>query len=217
MPDNQLRTTGGESSGGSPVMDRRSFLRTGMGGALFLGTVSATAGLSGCATTPAGQAYSQVEGDLNSGYNFGFLTNDDIELFEALLPALVGPALPEAPEKRRVYIAETIQRIDAGIVQFGPANQKELRGLFDLLNFGFTRVTVARVWPSWKNADTATVDAFLERWRTSSIGLFNNGYIALTKISNVAFYGHQDHWHVSGYPGPPQWAVDALPQFKQSA
>lgn len=217
MPDNQLRTTGGETPGDSPVMDRRSFLRTGMGGALFLGTVSVTAGLSGCATAPAGQTYSQAQGDQVSGYQFGFLTQDDIVLFEALLPALVGPALPEAPEKRRAYIAETIQRIDAGIVQFGPANQKELRGLFDLLNFGFTRVTIARVWPSWKNADTATVDAFLERWRTSSIGLFNNGYIALTKISNVAFYGHQDHWHVSGYPGPPQWAVDALPQFKQNA
>ena len=118
---------------------------------------------------------------------------------------------------RRQQIQATIERIDAGIHQFGPANQKELRGLFDLLNFGLTRVTVARVWSSWENASTQSVDAFLERWRTSGIGLFNNGYIALTKVSNVAFYGHEDHWHLSGYPGPPSWAMDALPQFKDNA
>ncbi len=201
----------------STTMDRRSFLRTGMGGALFLGTVSVTAGLSGCATAPAGRGYTTLEDVSRSSYRFRFLTEDDIVLFEALLPALVGPALTEEPEQRRAQIRDTIERMDAGIHQFGPANQKELRGLFDLLNFSVTRVTIARVWPGWANASTADADAFLNRWRNSSIGLFNNGYIALTKISNVAFYGYEDHWHVSGYPGPPQWAVDALPQFKANA
>jgi hypothetical protein len=198
----------------STDLNRRSFLRTGMGGAFFLGTVSVTAGLSGCATSPAGRGYTTLEDTRYSGYRYRFLTKDDIVLFQALLPALVGPALTEQPELRRAQILETIERIDAGIYQFGPANQKELRGLFDLLNFSVTRVTVARVWSSWANASTAEVDGFLNRWRTSGIGLFNNGYIALTKVSNVAFYGHEDHWHVSGYPGPPQWAVDALPQFR---
>ncbi|WP_150911370.1 hypothetical protein [Marinobacter halotolerans] len=201
----------------STDLDRRSFLRTGMGGALFLGTVSVTAGLSGCATSPAGGGYTTLEDTRHGGYRYRFLTKDDIVLFQALLPALVGPALTEKPERRRAQIRETIERIDAGIYQFGPANRKELRGLFDLLNFSVTRVTVARVWSGWANASTAEVDAFLNRWRTSGIGLFNNGYIALTKVSNVAFYGHEDHWHVSGYPGPPQWAVDALPQFRAGA
>ncbi len=217
MADHQ-QNSASNSLADSPSMDRRGFLRSGLGGVLFLGTVSMTTGLAGCATAPS-------EGSMNTSptatpagaYRFGFLTEEDVVLFEALLPAMVGPALPEAPEQRRKALQETIQRIDAGIVQFGPANQKELRGLFDLLNFGFTRVTVARVWSSWKNVDTATAHAFLERWRTSGIGLFNNGYIALTKISNVAFYGHRDHWHISGYPGPPQFAVDALPQFKTGA
>lgn len=206
-----------ENTAPSPTMDRRSFLRTGMGGALFLGTVSVTAGISGCATAPAGRGYTTTDDVSRSGYRFRFLTRDDIVLFEALLPALVGPAMAEEPALRRTQIRDTIERIDAGIHQFGPANQKELRGLFDLLNFSVTRVTVARVWSGWANASTAEVDAFLNRWRTSGIGLFNNGYIALTKVSNVAFYGHENHWHVSGYAGPPQWAVDALPQFKANA
>lgn len=196
-------------------LDRRSFLKTGMGGALFLGAVSVTAGLSGCATTPAGPQ-DAVEARPGDGYSFRFLTRDDIQLFQALLPAIIGPALTEHPEDRRRAIAATIERIDAGIHKFGPANQSELRRLFDLLNFGFTRVTIARVWSSWPNVTTVEADAFLERWRTSSIGLFNNGYIALTKISNVAFYGYRDHWHLSGYPGPPQWAIEALPHIKNA-
>ena len=197
------------------TLDRRSFLRTGLGGTLFLAAVSTTAGLTGCASAPAGRL-GAVETRMDAGYQFQFLTRDDIELFEALLPAMLGPALPEQPQARRQAIAGTIERIDAGIVNFGPANQRELRRLFDLLTLGVTRVTVARVWSRWPNVSTAEADAFLERWRTSGIGLFNNGYIALTKISNVAFYGGREHWHLSGYPGPPQWAISALPQFQNA-
>lgn len=213
----QTSGTVAASSLNTGTMDRRSFLRTGMGGALFLGTVSVTAGLSGCATSPAGRGYTTLADINRSDYQFRFLTRDDIVLFEALLPALVGPALTEEPASRRSQLQATIERIDAGIHQFGPANRKELRGLFDLLNFSVTRITVARVWSNWANVSTADADAFLNRWRTSRIGLFNNAYIALTKVSNVAFYGHEDHWHVSGYPGPPQWAVDVLPQFSTHA
>jgi hypothetical protein len=81
---------------------------------------------------------------------------------------------------------------------------------------GLTRVAIAWVGSSWCNVTVEQADAFLERWRSSRIGLFNNGYMALTKISNVAFYGDKDNWHLSGYPGPPQWAVDALPQFRDA-
>lgn len=219
MPESTLLSGRSGPDGHLSAMDRRSFLKAGAGGALFLGSISITAGLSGCATAPAGRHYPTAEAKdpVDQGYNFRFLTRDDIILFEALLPAIVGPGLTEEPIPRRQAIQGTIERIDAGIAQFGPANQKELRQLFDLLNFGMTRVMVARVWSSWQNASTSEVNAFLERWRTSGVGLFNNGYIALTKISNVAFYGHQDHWHLTGYPGPPQWAMGALPQFKTSA
>src|SRR5690554_441933 len=150
--------------------DRRSFLKAGMGGAILLGTVSITAGLAGCATAPAGRL-SAVGTRMDARYQFRFLSRDDIQIFEALLPAILGPALPEQPQAKRLAIAATIERIDAGIYNFGAPNQKELRQLFDLLNFGVTRVTIARVWSSWPNVTTAEADAFLERWRSSSIGL----------------------------------------------
>src|SRR5690554_4370630 len=167
-------------------LNRRSFLRTGLGGALFLGTVSVTAGLSGCATAPAGRI-GAVASRMDARYTFQFLSADDIELLEALLPAILGSALPEQASTRRMAIAGTVERIDMGIHKFGPANQKELRQLFDLLNFGPTRVTIARVWPAWRDATAEQADAFLQRWRSSSIGLFNNGYIDTrkTKVEQV--------------------------------
>lgn len=197
----------------APDYGRRSFLKTGLGGALFLGGVSMTAGLSGCASAPAGL---QPEGPASptSGYEFRFLSADDIVLFEALIPAILGAALTEQPDLRRRQVRTTIETIDAGIVQFGNANQQELRKLFDLLNFGLTRATLAGVWSSWENASTDDARSFLERWETSSIGLFNNGYIALTKITNASYYGQPEHWSQTGYPGPPEWAVSALPQFQ---
>ncbi|WP_323752783.1 hypothetical protein [Marinobacter sp.] len=203
------------SAENTPQLSRRSFLKTGVGGALFLGTVSMTAGLSGCATDPAGRI-SAVDSRMNDSYQFQFLSVDDITLFEALLPALFASALPEDPDKRRFEIAATLERIDQGIVRFGAPNQKELRKLFDLLNFAPTRIALGRVWSDWPSVTTKDADAFLARWRDSRIGLLNNGYIALSKIANVAFYGHENQWHLTGYPGPPAWMVDALPQFKNA-
>ncbi|MBE0486971.1 hypothetical protein [Marinobacter sp.] len=208
MSDHSLKNT----SDDQPELSRRGFLKTGLGGALLLSTVSLSAGLSGCATAPADRI-SAVDTRTDARYQFQFLSRDDIALFEALLPAMFAGALPEEANQRRFAIAGTIERIDQGIVMFSPANQQELRKLFDMLNFTPTRIALAGVWSDWPSVSTDAADAFLNRWRNSRIGLLNNGYIALTKISNVAFYGHAPHWHVSGYAGPPAWAVEALPQF----
>src|SRR5690606_33211656 len=118
---------------------RRSFLKTSLGGALFLGTVSVTAGLSGCATAPAGRI-SAVGSLMNASYQFQFLSKDDIALFEALLPAMSAGALPGEPNRRQYASAATIERIDQGSAKFGPPNQRELRKLVDLLNFAPTPV-----------------------------------------------------------------------------
>ena len=126
-------------------LNRRSFLKTGLGGAVFLGTVSVTAGLSGCATQPAGRL-SAVGTRMDASYQFRFLNEDDIALFEALLPAMIGPGLPEQPQARNLAIAGTIERIDAGIHKFGPANQKELRQLFDDVEYSVRQTKLKEIF-----------------------------------------------------------------------
>ncbi|MGP4845167.1 hypothetical protein ACTXGQ_13610 [Marinobacter sp. 1Y8] len=197
---------------GSATLNRRGFLRLGLGSATLLAGASLTANLSGCSSSDAPAAAKTP-----SGYHYQFLTADDLTLFQALLPAIVGPSMPSEQARQHTAIEGTLQNIDSGIVHFSRANQLQLRQLLDLLNGSFTRITLARMWPSWEEASTDDVSQFLARWRDSSIGLFNNGYIALIKITNVAFYGNPAHWDVSHYPGPPKWAVNALPQFKSPA
>lgn len=201
---------------GIASLNRRGFLRLGLASATLLAGASLTANLSGCSPSDT-SSDTPTANEAASGYRYRFLTTDDLTLFRALLPAILGPALPAEQAVQHTAIEGSIQNIDAGIVHFSHANQQQLRQLFDLLNGSFTRLTLARMWPDWDEASTDDVSRFLARWRDSSIGLFNNGYIALIKLTNVAFYGNPDHWDTSHYPGPPKWAVDALPQFKSPA
>ncbi|MFE8070557.1 hypothetical protein QQM79_05815 [Marinobacteraceae bacterium S3BR75-40.1] len=191
---------------------RRGFLKAGLGTTALLATVSLGAGLSGCATQPMGAKAGETPEQ-----RYYFLSSDDRVLLQALLPAILASSLPEDPQARREAIDATIARMDEGIYRFGPRNQAEFRRLFDLLNFAPTRVLAAGVWSSWDSVDTETANDFLMGWRDSSIGLFNNGYIALVKMTNVSYFGARENWALSGYPGPPDRAVQSLPQFQKSA
>ena len=197
----------------SPALDtelsRRGFLRASALGAALLGIAGAGASLSSCAIAPLG--HQEVGGQSQP---FRFLTEDDEALLLALAPALLAGALPADGATRAASLAVTVATIDEAIYRFSPANRAEFRKLFDLLNFGPTRALVAGVWRSWPYVDTAEADAFLNRWRDSRLGLLNNAYNALAKVTNVAFYGTPGNWPASGYPGPPAYALEALPQFR---
>lgn len=195
--------------------DRRRLLKTGLGGSLLLGTASLTAGLSGCATAPAAPVAGDGSHAAQPGYRF--LSEDDLILMGALLPVVLGSAWPTDPAAQAQAREATLRRMDTGLYRLGAPNQKEMRKLFDLLNLGLTRALVARVWSSWDTATPGEIDAFLQRWRNSSVGLFNQGYIALARLCNMSWYGHADQWAQSGYPGPPAWVTAALPQFQTPA
>lgn len=193
-------------------MNRRGFLKLGLGGTLVLGAAGLGVQLAGYDTTPAGTLENPAGGP--QGHDFRFLSERDIALFQALLPTLLAGALASDPEDRRNAIHGTLVHIDQAITAFSPANRRELRKLFDLLNLAPSRLALAGIWQDWPAVTREQVEAFLQHWRDSRFGLLNSGYIALSKLTNVAFYGAREHWPASGYPGPPAWAVSALPQFR---
>ena len=192
-------------------MNRRGFLKLGLGGTLVLGAAGLGVQLAGYDTSPAGTLATPAGG--LQAHDFRFLSEHDIALFQALLPALLAGALAPDPEDRRNAIYGTLTRIDQAITAFSPANRRELRKLLDLLNLAPGRLALAGIWRDWPAVTQEQAGAFLQRWRNSRFGLLNSGYIALSKLTNVAFYGARAHWPASGYPGPPAWAVSALPQF----
>jgi len=192
-------------------LDRRGFLRLGMTGSLALASVSSLSVLSGCSSRPTASPDAPAPADETG---FRFLNEEDRVLFAALIPAIVGPSLPDEPEERQQAIDAVILRVDDALYRFGPPNQAEFRQLLDLLHFTPTRLAVARVTSSWENVSADQAEAFLARWRNSRFGLLNAGYIGLIQVTNVAWYGHESHHAVSGYPGPPAFVYDVLPQLR---
>lgn len=179
--------------GEAEILDRgrRSLLKLGLAGTVALGTVSLGAGLSGC--------HRREE---STAQGFQFLRDADLQLFRALIPAVTAGTLPAEAAAREGRIVEILHRIDVGGLHLGAPAQKEVRKLFDLLNFGITRRIAAGVSTSWDQASEAEVSAFLDRWRSSSIGLFNAGYRVLVKLVAVSNYGVAAVWPSAGYPGP---------------
>ena len=172
-------------------LSRRGFLKIGAAGTAVLATASVAATLAGC----SGSEPATAQG-------FKFLREADVELFRALTPVVLAGALPAKPEDQAPLIAETLKRVDAGCYLAGTPNQKQLRQLFDLLNFRLTRAPATGVSAPWREADAADIAAFLERWRGSSVGLFNGGYRVLVKLVAASYYGQSAAWPLSGYPGP---------------
>lgn len=177
------------------AMHRRDFLKLSAGSAALLSTGAFTATLAGCAKRAAAAP----------GYQF--LRPADLLLFTALVPTVLGSTLPV--EGRAAHIENVLKSIDATATRVLLPSQTELYKLFDLLNTGLTRRLTTGVSKPWAAAEPAQVEAFLQRWQNSSIGLFNAGYRALTKFVTGAWVGTDAGLKAAGYPGPyqPMFAV----------
>lgn len=177
---------------------RRSFLRVGLAGTAVLATVGVTAGVIG---------FKRVSNE-DIAEDFQFLRPADVALFTALVPAVLANAL--SSDDPSSTIADVIKRIDDTCMRLGPANQKELSQLFDLLTFAPTRRLAAGVKGSWDNVSVEAATDFLDRWRNSSVGLFNAAYRVLTKLSANAYFAMPESFSASGYPGPLKHMYDAI-------
>lgn len=169
---------------------RREFLKLSATASLLLTVGGGTAMLAGCSrdATPA------------SGY--AFLRTADLELFTALMPAVLKGTWPEAARVQQ--IEATLKAIDVTAARCLAPTQKALRDLFDLLNTGLTRRLAAGVSKPWSETSVDEAEAFLARWQSSRIGVFNAGYRALTKFITGSWIGTPQGFDAAGYPGP--WA-----------
>lgn len=170
------------------TLSRRSFLRTGAFGGLLLATGSSAALLTGCAKPhpAAGRA---------------FLREQDVRVLTALIPVVLKDALPEG-EARAGAIARTLKSLDEFIGNTSPGVMAPLYQLFDLLSLAPARVALCRLWPDWPDASADELEAFLLRWRDSSVSLFRAGYAGLAKIITAAWYLLPESWPATGYAAP---------------
>jgi hypothetical protein len=124
-------------------------------------------------------------------------------VIEALVPAVLGDALPSDAAARKLAIGEVVAAFDRAVAGLSPAVQGEIADLLGLLHFAPTRVALAGLTSPWEEASVEDVSTFLTRWRTSRFDLMRAGYQALTQLIQAAWYGNPRSWGAIGYPGPP--------------
>lgn len=167
-------------------MQRRSFLKLGL-----LGAGALAAG---------GIAYRLVRGPAPPGH---FVLDDAArDALTAIVPAMLGGALPREAGGRATALAGAIAGVDTAIRGLPLAAQQEVQDLFGVLALAPARRFVAGVHEGWRDADPAQVAAFLQSWRTHRLATLQTAYLALHDLILGAWYADAAHWAAIGYPGP---------------
>ncbi len=128
---------------------------------------------------------------------------DGTAVMTAVVPVMLGDALPPAGEARDAALRETLAALDGAIGGLAPHARKELGDLFALLVLPPARWSLARTTAAWSEATAEDVGAFLTRLRDSRVGLLRAAYDALHQLVMAAWYGNPRAWPAIGYPGPP--------------
>ena len=167
-------------------MRRRSFLKLGVLGA---GVLAA-----------GGAAYRALRGPAAPGRFV--LDGAARAALAAIVPAMLGEALPHGGDARSKALDGAIAGVDTAIHGLPLAAQQEVQDLFGLLALAPARRFVAGVKDGWPEADPAQVAAFLQSWRTHRLATLQTAYLALHDLILGAWYADAAHWATIGYPGP---------------
>ncbi|MFD2640663.1 hypothetical protein [Pseudomonas japonica] len=159
-------------------MNRRGLLKFSVGASLFLGGAS----LLGCsAGRPAN--------------GFRILRDDDLPMLRAVTPVVL--------EGTGSLVDRVLARLDDALASLSAEMLKLTRQLFDVLALPLTRGPLTGVWGAWEQAEPQRIQAFLLRWRDSSLNLLRQGYCSLLQLLLMAWYSLPESWGACGYPGPP--------------
>ncbi len=137
----------------------------------------------------------------------GALGANGAAVMAAVAPVMLAGALPAAGMQRDAALRDTLAGIEAAVAGLSPRQQSELDDLFGLLALAPARWSLARMTASWQDAAPGDVEGFLDRLRTSRVGLLRAAYDALHQLVLAAWYGQPRAWAAIGYAGPPDLGV----------
>ncbi|PWF48525.1 twin-arginine translocation signal domain-containing protein [Massilia glaciei] len=165
---------------------RRGFLKVGALAALAL---AAGGGIYRLTRAPVAPGPFVLDGEARSA-------------LEAMLPAMLGTALPPGPAARAAAVKAATLHVHQAILGLPRATQQELQDLFGLLALGPARRFLAGVPDSWGSASAEQVGAFLQSWRTHRLAMLQTAYHGLHDLIIGAWYADPSNWPAIGYPGP---------------
>lgn len=175
-------------------LQRRDFLKVGLGFSLALGVGTA---LVGCGDAP------QAAG------GYAFLKPADVAMFTALVPAVVTELGSFDEAQRKKLVDATLRHIDGSLAALQQGSAKEVRKLLDLLAIGPLRYALTGVG-NWNEAGVDKMQAFVARWRSSRFATLNAGGNVLVKLTASSFYVLPESWPSTGYPGPLAYVFNAI-------
>lgn len=167
-----------------PHLQRRSFLKLGIGAAVVLAV--------------AGGAVALIKPGL---------VNGRLSPSARLLMARVGQAMlqgtlpADALEQQRAIDA-VLQRTDDFTAGLPAHVQAELSQLLGLLATAAGRRGIVGLSASWEDATVAETSAALQSMRASGTELRIQAYQGLHDIVFVPYFSGEESWKTIGYPGP---------------
>jgi hypothetical protein len=171
-------------------VDRRSFLKLGAASSAALTGISLTATLTGCTES------------LPENSDWKILREGDRTFLKAIFPLLMKGSLPTGTAAKEDALNKMLRCADGVVFKLDHHNQKQMIELFDLVNFSASRGLTTGVWSKWDEASDEEIEHFLNKWRESSIGLFNLAYNGLNRLACAGWFGLPESWQSVGYPGP---------------
>ncbi|WP_026330394.1 MULTISPECIES: hypothetical protein [Caldimonas] len=165
-------------------MQRRTFLRVGLGSALVLGSLGA--GLWWW----------------RPGWADGQFTPGARRVLVRLCEAVLACTLPEEDAARARVLEGLIARLQGFAAGLPAATRAELGQLLGLMALPPGRRWLVGLAQDWDRASLAQVQAGLEQMRQSAWVLRRQTYHALRDMINATYFSDPAQWPLLGYPGP---------------
>ena len=166
-------------------MQRRSFLKLGIGSAVVLAV--------------AGGAVALIQPGLLEG---GQLSPAGRNVFAGAARALLDGTLPSEAAAQQTAIDGLLNRINDLTMGLPPHVQGELSQLLSLLDSAPGRIGLAGLGADWASAPVAQISTALQGMRESRLALREQTYSALHDIIGGSYFAGSENWAFMGYPGP---------------
>lgn len=167
-----------------PHLQRRTFLRLGLGAATVLAVAGGVVAL------------------VQPGLVNGKLSPSARVLVSKVAQAILLGTLPPPGAAQEHALAALLTRCDQFIAGLPDPVQAELSQLLGLLGTTIGRRTLIGLTATWEEAQVTDITTALTEMRASSTSLRILAYQGLHDIVCAPYFSGEESWLVLGYPGP---------------
>jgi hypothetical protein len=170
----------------SVAMQRRSFLKLGLGAALVMAVVGGTVVW------------------LKPGLQDGRIAPGVRVALRRLSEAILDRSLPSGRVDRETAVGAQIDRLEAFVAGLPAPTRDELSQLLGLMAVPPGRRLLVGLATDWPQASVEEVREALQDMRLSSLSLRQQAYHALRDLTNGTYFSEPEAWAGMGYPGPAE-------------